>query len=265
MRDALLATIQRLLRPLVRYLLKQGWTLSGLVGVLKVVFVEEALARAPKSNISDSYLSLATGIHRKEVKRLRQISQEGSINANMLDKSNIAAQLVAEWASSADTQGATGEPLRLPLHDPNGMSIENLAQRIKADVRPRAIIDHLLAIGVVATDSEGYLHLLRRAYVPNLPEDKLVFLGDNVGDHLSASLHNLSDLPPFFERALYFEGLLAAELSQLKPSIDASADQLLQDLYRRLAPIENRLGTRRMRIGIYYYEEDTQKTSAPDS
>ena len=67
-------TLLALLRPLVRYLIGQGWTYPALCELLKAVFVAEAQGHHSEGThrpTTDSRISLLTGIHRKDVKRLR--------------------------------------------------------------------------------------------------------------------------------------------------------------------------------------------------
>ena len=70
---ALQTALVELLRPLVRYLIGHGWGYPALCELLKGLYVAEAatLDRA-SGRPTDSRLSLRTGIHRREVKRLRK-------------------------------------------------------------------------------------------------------------------------------------------------------------------------------------------------
>ena len=70
---ALLAALERVLRPLVRLLLAHGITFPALSRLLKSVYVQVAerdFALEGK-RVSDSRVSLLTGVHRKDVRTLR--------------------------------------------------------------------------------------------------------------------------------------------------------------------------------------------------
>ncbi|MDA8389666.1 MAG: DUF6502 family protein [Gammaproteobacteria bacterium] len=257
MHEALYAALRRLLRPLVRYLMDQGCTVAAFTDVVRMLYVEEALAHDREA--TDSHLSLVTGIHRKEIKRLRAMAAADPGNALPLSD-NLAAQLVAAWVSSPDTREPHG-PRPLPLHAASGPSIETLARAIKADVRPRAILDVLLQAGAVEPADRGRYRLLRSAFIPALPEDRLAFLGANVGDHLQAALHNLYAEKPFLERALYVDALNPKALLALRPAVTEAADEWLQRLNRQLMPFEQPTpdpDSRRVRIGFYYFEGPAQ-------
>lgn len=255
MNATLTHTVRRLLRPLVRHLIGQGFTWTALVTLLKTLYIEEALARTSGRAPTDSDLSLVTGIHRKDVKRLRTtILEESDITISR--GTHIAAQLIGAWVSHESARNADGDLKALPIHSTTELSVESLVKHIKADMRPRAILDDLLRTQAVAIEDDGKVRLLRDAYVPDIPEEKLHFLADNVGDHMAAAFHNLSDQPPFLERALYFDTLSPSVLADARPRIDAAANDMLQTFYRELTPHEAPgPGARRVRLGVYYYED----------
>ncbi len=251
--------MRRLLRPLVAYAISQGFTFPAFAELLKILYMDEALARAAHQPPTGSDLSLMTGIHRKDVKRLRLLAGQGSALTSLGRGTHVAAQLIAAWTTGEDTRDASGALLSLPLHGEAGPSIATLTRRIKADMRPRAILDELVRAHAVRIDDAGRAHLLRTAYVPDIPEDKLDFLAHNVGDHMACAFHNLAGDPPFLERALFLDALPADAIVQARPRIEAAADHLLQNLHRELNPLEcadkATPGARRLRVGIYYYED----------
>ncbi|MDD5378907.1 MAG: hypothetical protein PHY17_07135, partial [Acidithiobacillus sp.] len=90
-----------------------------------------------------------------------------------------------------------------------------------------------------------------------LPEDRVAFLGENVGDHLRSAVHNLEGGESFLERALYFDALPAVVLEEARPEIYRMSERLLREAHQRLSEAESPEGPqRRLRLGVYYYEED---------
>jgi hypothetical protein len=262
---ALQTALVELLRPLVRYLVGHGWGYPALCDLLKGLYVAEAatLDRGP-GRPTDSRLSLRTGIHRREVKRLRKEWEGAATPPSPRRDANLAARVVATWISAPEYLDAHGGPRVLALHDAGDEpGFEALVRRVKADVRPRSVLDELVRVGVAAEAPEG-VRLLRTAYVSPLPEEKLEFLAANVGDHLRSALHNLSHpQEPYLERALYHDAIPAADLDRLRPELMRLAEPLLREANRRLLDAGT-VGTehqatprRRMRLGLYYYEEDT--------
>ena len=260
MNGVLKTAVLAILRPLVRYLIGEGWTYGALADALKMVYVAEASKHYGETDgrpLTDSRVSLLTGIHRKEVKRLRLLLEEHGERPMLRHGANMAAQVVAAWISMAEYTDPAGQPRSLPLRSEASPSFEGLARRVKADMRPRAILDELGRVGV-AEEKEGVVRLLRHAYISALPEDRVAFLGENVGDHLRSAVHNLEGGESFLERALYFDALPAVVLEEARPEIYRMSERLLREAHQRLNAAESPEGPqRRLRLGVYYYEEDT--------
>ena len=76
---SLIAAVRRLLRPLVKLLLNYSVQYPALTSLLKQTYVEVATAMPVEGKIqTDSRVSLLTGIHRLDVKRLRNEIVSGS-------------------------------------------------------------------------------------------------------------------------------------------------------------------------------------------
>ncbi|MHB9021635.1 MAG: DUF6502 family protein [Halothiobacillus sp.] len=268
MNTAIKNTALAILRPLVRFLIGHGWTFGAISELLKYVCVEEACRRHGDGArvLTDSKVTLMSGVHRKEVRRIREeLAQTDTHNLPLRHGANIAAQLITLWMTHPNYQNDQGEPLCLPMRAHAAPSVEELARLIKADMRPRTIVDDLVRAGVAAERAD-LICLLRCSYISNIPEDRLVFMGNNVGDHLSAAVHNLEGSEPaYLEQAMYFDELPPEALATLRPELRRLAEKLLRDAYQRVAklappdessPNDSRHGSRRMRLGVYYFEEE---------
>src|ERR1700733_1292675 len=71
----LLKAARRLMRPLVRLMMQSGLTFPVLADTLRRLFVEIAVADLliDAKARTDSRISLLTGVHRKEIRRLREM------------------------------------------------------------------------------------------------------------------------------------------------------------------------------------------------
>ena len=80
---------------------------------------------------------------------------------------------------------------------------------VTRDVRPRAVLDEWLDRGMVAIDGEGRIRLEEAAFAPRAGDDRqLYYFGRNLHDHAAAAVENiLSSEPPYFERAVHYEGV----------------------------------------------------------
>ncbi len=110
--EALTSSVRTVLRPLVRLMLSRGVTLPLAVELLKRVYVQVALEEGVEGGRStDSRVSLLTGVHRKDVKRLRALPDGGAALPKAV---SLGAQLVSVWTSHPEWVDGEGRPRALP-------------------------------------------------------------------------------------------------------------------------------------------------------
>lgn len=257
-----IAALRRILRPLVRFLLTQGITYPYLAELLKSIYVDVAHNdfRLQSKRQTDSRISLLTGVHRKDVKRLG-IEKRSS----MLPPPNVSlgAQLVAKWVSDPQYLDANGHPIPLKRlsSDKGAKSFEGLVAGISKDIRSRALLDEWLRLGVARVDANDCVCLLVEAFIPERGfDEKAFYLGQNVGDHLTAAVSNvIGGSKPFLERSVYYDELSREsiiELNQLSAELGMAA---LQRINRRAIELEardakeQRAAEHRMNFGIYFF------------
>ena len=215
----MLTAIQRVLKPLVRLALAQGINYQMLLETLKIVFVQVAEEdfKLEKREQTDSRISLLTGLHRKDVHRLRD-QPENTTPISLL--ATFGSQLVGLWISDDDFIDAEGKPKPLTRFASDGgdVSFERLVSRISKDIRARPVLDEWLRVGVVYLDDNDCVCLNTEAFVPKEGfEEKLFFFQQNIHDHIAATAHNLMHLtPPMLERCVYYDSLTPESISELK-------------------------------------------------
>ena len=235
---ALLEAVRRLLRPLVRLLLQHQITFPALAGLLKSVYVQVADEHfaIPERPQTISRLTLLTGIHRKDVRRLQSEAAETGVPATST-ASSLGAQLVLRWTTEPDFLTPEGAPRALPRLAGNRTesSFEALVASVTQDIRPRAILDEWLRLGVASVDAQDRVHLAEAAFVPARGfDEKAYFLGRNVRDHLDAARHNLSgEGDPFLERSVYYAGLRAESAQELQALSRTVGIEALQRVNQR--------------------------------
>lgn len=208
---ALARAIRQMLRPLVKLLMHQGITYMGMVEVLKETYVE--VAEQDKSlhlknkRQTDSRISLLTGVHRGEVKRIRESFDEQVTEKEI--RAGISAQIMARWMGHSEYCDPQGIPVALLKTSDKGKSFESLVFEVSRDKHPRSILDDWQKQGLVEIDDENRIHLKQDGYTASKDiEEKLFFAGKNIAEHLSTVSHNLTWLDdPRFDRALYYHHL----------------------------------------------------------
>jgi hypothetical protein len=267
---ALVRALHRLLRPLVRLLLQQQITYPYLADLLKHVYVElanEEFALAEKRQTT-SRVSLLTGIHRKDVKRLRE-TPSGADTAPAVV--SLGAQLVARWTGVDAYTDATGHPRPLPRAGA-APSFESLVASVSKDIRARAVLDEWLRLGVASLDAENRVRLEVEAFVPERGfDEKAFYFGRNLQDHVAAAAHNLSGgHPPFLERSVYYDQLSAESVRELRELAERSGMEALQLVNRRALTLQTRDAARedarqRVNFGIYCFDAEAPDPDASGS
>nr|WP_314071200.1 DUF6502 family protein [uncultured Roseococcus sp.] len=260
--EALLRALRRPLRPLVRLLIRAGVTFPVCAEMLRCLYVETA-AKDPSPDgrpPTDSRLTLLTGVHRKEIRRLREAAEPGDDAPPAVVTLN--SQLIARWLGLPETTDEGGDPLPL-----SRAGFDALVAGVTTDLRPRTVLDNWIAQGIATIDPDERIRLNVAAFVPREGgEARLFYLSRNLHDHVAAAAANVSaaGAPPFLERSLHYDRLSPEAAAKLEAAGRAAAQQLLVDLNRlALSLVEDEekvpgAPTRRVNLGIYLYGEDEQ-------
>ncbi len=250
--------VQRLLRPLVRLLLSFQVTFPVLSEWLKRAYVDVAEKEFPLNDKpqTDTRISLLTGIHRKDMKRLRHASVD---NPDTPESVSVGVQLAARWMGDPAYLDAQKQPRPLPFKQDSGESFETLVEAVvKKDIRARVVLDEWLRLEVVSEDEQGLLHLNPGAFVPHKGlEEKAFFLGMNVADHLAAATENVrGESTPNFERCVYYDGLSEQAIATLKAAAEARGMETLVALNEQAMLLKQQQpGKQRINMGMYVFHE----------
>lgn len=259
-----MAAACRVLRPLVRLLIRHGIAYPTLAAALKPLFLEEAQAELARSGMAatDSALTLLSGVHRRDVRRLtREQPTAGSgAAADALPTTwGPVAELVGRWLTDPDWLDAAGQPRALPRS--GAASFDTLAQAVSHDVRPRAMLDELLRLGAAESDG-AFVRLTSPGFAPRQGFRELSALfAANLHDHLAAAVANLDDEANFLEQALFVDELTESSVLALQQAAREAWQQALRSTMQvarerfdqdaaQAPPSERR---HRLRFGVYLF------------
>jgi len=257
--SSLVHAIRRILRPVVRLLMRHQIQLPSLLEMVKEVYVEEAERsfRLEEKSPSDSRIHVLTGVHRKDVRRIR--NQEKGDDAAPPAVS-LAGRIVAYWTGDLHYSDEKGVPLELPKKTDGDLpSFETLVAGIcRQDIRPRTILDELVSLGVVEEDEDS-VRLNMDAFIPEQGfDEKCYYLGRNTSDHLTAAVDNVSGgEAPFPERSVYYDGLSKAAVDELKTLARVEGMKTLKKVNQQALKLKKSSGVPseryRMNFGLYYF------------
>jgi hypothetical protein len=218
---------------------------------------------------TDSRISLLSGVHRKDVNRLRR--EELDLQEKMPAAVSLGAQLVAQWLGNALYADDDGKPKRLPRYVSEGgaVSFEALVSSINSDIRSRVVLDEWLRLGVVELDEDRMVCLNTQAFIPAKGfDEKAFYFGHNLHDHAAAATHNiLGNAPPFLDRSVHYMNLDKATIDRLATQSEKLGMQALLAVNKTAIEAEPMLESgasalHRMTFGIYFYAEQCAEVEA---
>lgn len=266
MREAL-----RMMQPVAHLLVANGVTYPQFVRALKATFLRAARAelRSADAPVTDSALSLLSGVHRKDVRVMRD-SDGPPPSRNRA--SSLAADVAARWMRAPEYLDAQGAPRSLPLRSRlhNETSFESLVQSVSKDFHARSVLDELLRLEVVVVDNEHAS--LRTEGLGSSDGFAAVARGfaASAVDHLAAGAANLraagrSDALPFFDHAVEIDGVSVHSTAVLhamtREACSAALARIEAEGQTRLAQEAQglpRAVAMRVRVGTFFYAEPVQ-------
>lgn len=267
--------LARILRPLARLLLRNGVPFGEFSELVKQAYVEAAFEdfRDSRRKPTDSKAAVLTGLTRKEIKRLRELTRDESVQTVSRRHINRASRVVSGWVRDKDFQDAQGEPAMLSFDGSN--SFTELVKRYSGDMTPRAVMDELLRVGVV--EQSGKLILRKKAYIPTGDDQEMLHIfGEDVGDLISTVDHNLTTTqpvrPPMYQRTLTYDNIPPEIIDQWRALAAEKSQELLETLDQWLAPYDRDVSRRtggsstpadendavRTGVSVFYFEDPIQ-------
>jgi hypothetical protein len=264
-----LAGVLRLLAPLVRLLIQHGVPYTAFAAALKPVFVEAArkeLAATGKAE-TDSAITLLCGVHRRDVRDIRREGAPVSARAfrAQIETGNavplgLVGQVVARWLSEGGFagRGRKARPRGLPR-----AGFDELAARVSRDVRPRALLDEMVRLGVAVEDGdEVRLELSGLAPKPGLAEGAAL-MAQNLSDHAAAAAANLRGEANFLEQAIYVDEITEASAAAIQQAAVGAWKQAFKTVAGEAhrcfdadaAALPAAARQHRARFGVYFYSE----------
>ncbi len=266
----LLLALTTMLKPLVRLLICQNITYVGLQSLLKNIYVKVAdeSFQLDGKRQTDSRISLLTGVHRADVKTIR--NQRSEQSSEKIIKASLSAQIMSIWTGHHAYIDNNRLPKPLFKMRSDGVpSFEQLVLSVSKDKHPRSFLDDWLNQGIVElhkVDEKDLVVLSERGYVPEVDyEEKLFFAGKNIGDHLSVVVNNLEkDKPAMFDRAVYYQELTEGSVKELEQLSKTKIMEVLIQINQRASELQEKDSNLKnanhcMHVGAYFYHDKEEK------
>ena len=267
---ALVKAVNMLCKPLIRLLIEKGITFPQFRELMKELYVEVADEQfsLDDKKPSDSRIFVLTGIHRKDIKRIRQQNEQE--NQQITSSASLSGEIIARWSSMPEYLDDKGKPRQLlKTGKDDEAGFDQLVSSVSKDVRSRVILEEWLRLNIVRL-KDDYVILSRSAFVTNKEfKEMAYYLGHNVHDHLASCVNNiLEEDEPMLERSVYYASLTESSVNKLNAIASKKGNDLLQHLNKQAIKLYDTDKHKddanyRVRLGVYWYQ--TQLESRSDS
>jgi hypothetical protein len=260
LKNAVLAAMRRIARPLARLMLEAGVGVGEFQAIMKTAFVQAAqdVGDAPRPNASR--IASLTGLTRREVSSLLQTPED---EAPAVERGRPRIQRVLTgWWTDPDFQDSLGNPAPLPLRGTKG-SFASLVKRYSGEPRVLTILDELLRVKSVRKLPDGRYEALSRTFAPvRLDPDGMAGIGEQIRDHLETLVHNLKHPSrPRFHRVIEnsqldpkYVPLLVRDMSSQADALADSLDDALNNPAATVKPGNQVQDAVRLGIAVYVFE-----------
>lgn len=254
-----------ILEALSEVMLEEGVSFAEFTELAKQAFVgaaEKVLDN--EKRVSDSRIAILTGMHRKDIKRLRAMD-EPTLNPETA-KTNRATAVVSAWMREAEYRDQEGNPLDIPF-DGQAPSLKALINDFSGDMPAKAVRDELQRMGVLEEVKTGY-RLTIPSYVPNQNKAAIFdFLSSDTRDLIQTIHHNLNadKEDKRFQRKVIYDRLSPETVSDFQKYSAEHSLKLLNQFDRWLASREKEddkkresdpgLPSLKAGTGIYFFRE----------
>lgn len=211
--------IAAMLVPLAKLMIDAGVSLPDGVELLKVALLESASAELPEA--SASHISLITGVHRKDVKRLERKDP-------IPTRSTSAARVLSLWQSEPDFC-ENGVPK--PLKRSGDKGFDALVIRSRVDAAPATVLSVLQDSGNVTLNEET-VHFVSATVVPDDRHEKLKVAVATLKPHLDTTVGNILGGRSQWDQALRYSHLSEHAARKLEEQASKLFLEALQELGR---------------------------------
>lgn len=214
-----------LLQPVARLMIYENIGLPKALEILKLALVAEAYAQEPQASLS--HVSLMTGVHRKDVKRLE-------LGDHVPRKASAAARVLTLWQTEPDYI-EDGRPRALERQGTVGF--DALVGLAKVDAAPATVLSVLHASGNV-TEKDGLISFISASLVPHDGEEKAKAAVATLVPHLDTTIGNLTNKTQHFDQALRYSHLSQEAADELEKDAARMAMEMLQTLNKKAISLQ---------------------------
>ena len=155
MKSLLINSLRLLIRPLMRFCLRHDFKIQEIVETCKIELLLEARSELESKGdeVTQSRLSIMTGLQRKDVARLIKIKKIDSTPS-------LPTRVLGLWTSSKRYIDNNSNPRILKIEEFYG-----LVSLVSKDLNPRTVLDELNRTGSIKITDEN-VEVIRSTFIP---------------------------------------------------------------------------------------------------
>jgi len=259
LRGCAIRACAKFMRPIARYLVRNGVGFREFGEIAKEAFVEVSSVdygiRGRPTNVSR--VAVLTGLTRKEVSRIRKKLKANS-KADISDgiPRGRPELVLARWFHDPKYVDKNGVPLAIP-YDGGEPSFASLVKSVGGDIPPGAMAKELVRAGSVVETEEGNLEAVRDVFIPVAANPQAVeFAGAALCDLAQTINNNLyggDGSNPLLERRVLAEMDSKSHANQFIKAASVEAQELLRRLDDKASFFETQDDRDKHRVGIGIY------------
>jgi hypothetical protein len=183
-------SISFILRPIVRFLLKNGLKYSQINDLIQRALVEESVAeiKAVSEEVSLSKIALISGVHRSKAKELLNLSNESAD-----PKASTLSKILGYWSSNPEFIDESGLPKPLSIVGADS-EFSKLVSTVTKQISPYTVLFELKRIGAIVSDEEIATFIQNQYWTGDSLEETYHLAAKNIESLLSAIEENLNKI-----------------------------------------------------------------------
>lgn len=232
-KKALAVSVRRLLRPLVKIMLREGFTYSQFASIARMAFVDTATKDFVEKGVRSSSASICalTGLTPDELERTVS-DQELFEGSYLADTATPAGRVLHGWYNDKDYVGPYGFPFEIPFSD-GTRSIAALTARHAPGISPHVVLQELKRVKAVTEVGAGIWKPLVQEHIePSLTPENAGRMASLVESLIATLENNTSpdrEGTDLFERTVTIDvPLTDRQLLALQSYMKLNGGQLLQ-------------------------------------
>lgn len=182
--------LRLMLRPIVRFSLRNHKAIQDFIQILKEVYVEVAdeELRKTTTKVNPSRLSLLTGLHRKDLNAI--LHQE--VKAEDDGEKNLVFRIIGQWEQDKRFTTKDGKPRLLSFRGPES-EFQDLVYSVSRNLTTGTVLFELERIGAVEKSKRGLKLLSDRQTTTKQDPELFGMLAADVENLMESVLENYED------------------------------------------------------------------------